>query len=163
MKPKYLFSFYRTVRIPGLFPIMRDWKGLLRLHFLYSAIESGLLEALKTPCSQNELAKKLDVKRPDILDALLKVGISIKELQFKNGEYNIRGKRSLAMVGVNGDMISAVVQANVTYYNNAYRNAAGRMKGLPLGDDLEKVGDIIARFSKITDPVMKSFISNCLW
>ena len=159
MKLKYLFSFFRIFRIPGLLPIMMDWKGMLRIHFLYTAIESGLLERLKMPCSRNDLLKKLDVKRPDILDALLKVGISIKELRLKNGEYSIRGKRSLAMVRDNGDMISAVVQANVTYYNNAYRNAAARMKGSPLGDDLKKVGDIIARFSKLTDPVMKSFIS----
>ena len=159
MKLKYILSFFRTVKMPGLFPIMMDWRGLLRIHFLYSAIESGLLKAVRKPCSRNELMKKLDVKRPEILDALLKVGISIKELQCKNGQYSIRGKRSLAMVGENSDIISAVVQANVTYYNNAYRNAAVRMKGSPLGDDLKKAGDIIARFSKLAEPVMKNFIS----
>ena len=159
MKLKYLFSFFKTVRMPGLIPIMMDWKSLLRIHFLYSAVDSGLLEAVKTPCSRNDLMEKLEVQRPDILDALLKVGISIKELQCKNGYYSIRGKRSLAMVGENGDMISAVVQANATYYNNAYRKAAARMRGAPLGDDLENVGDIIARFSKLTDPVMKGFMS----
>jgi len=159
MKLKHLFSFFRTVRIPGLFPVMMDWKGLLRIHFLYSAIESGLLIALKTPCSKNDLIKKLDVKNPDILEALLKVGVSIKELQIRDGYYCIKGKRSLAIISKDGEIISAIVQANVTYYNNSYRNAAARMKGAPLGDDLKWAGDIIARFSKLTDPVMKSFIS----
>lgn len=159
MKLKYLFSLLRTVRIPGLLPIMADWKGVVRFHFLYSAIDSGLLTALNTPCSREELIQKLNISKTEIFDALLNVGVSIKELQCKNGRYSIRGKRSKAMTGQYGDMLTALVQANVTYYNNSYRNAAARMNGAPLGDDLERVGDIVARFSKFTDPVMKHFVS----
>ena len=162
MKLKYLLSFFKTAKVPGLLPIMMDWKGMLRLHFLYSAFESGLLEALKEPCSRSGLLEKLEVKSPDILDALLKVGVSIKELQYQNGYYNIKGKRSLALTGEQNDIIAAVVQANVTYYNNSYRYAAERMRGAPLGDDLESAGEIIARFSKLTDPVMKSFLSEII-
>ncbi len=136
-----------------------DFKGIIRYHFLYAAIESGLLEALKTPCSRKDLIKKLEVKNPDILDALLKVGISLKELSCKNDRYVIRGKRSLAMVDTYGDTLSAIIQANVTYYNNSYRHAAARMKGAALGDDLKWAGDIIARFSKLSDPVIKTFLS----
>lgn len=160
MKLKYLFSLLRTIRIPGFLPIMADWKGVVRFHYLYSAIDSGLLEALKTPCSREALIQKLDISKTEILDALLNVGVSIKELHCKNGRYSIRGKRSMAMTGQYGDMLSALVQANVTYYNNSYRNAAARMNGSPLGDDLERVGDIVARFSKFTDPVMEHFVSD---
>ena len=51
---------------------------------------------------------------------MLKVGISIKETETaKMDRYGIRGKRSLAMVGAHGDTLSAIIQANVTYYNNS--------------------------------------------
>jgi len=148
--------------MPGLLPIMMDWRGMLRFHFLYAAIESGLLEALRTPCSHNDLLTRLDVTRPEILEALLKVGVAVKELRCKNGQYCIKGKRSLAMVGEHGDMLSAIVQANVTYYNSAYRQAGTRMQGSPLGEDLNDVGDIVARFSKLSDPVMQSYFADIL-
>jgi len=158
MQFKYLYSFFKTFKIPGLFSVFSDFKGIVRYHFLYAAVESGLLEALRIPCSRDDLIKKLDVKKPDILDALLKVGISLKELNCKKNFYRIRGKRSLAMLGTYGDALSAVIQANVTYYNNSYRHAAARMKGAALGDDLKWAGDIIARFSKLSDPVIKTFL-----
>ena len=158
MQLKYLFSFFKTFKIPGLFSVFSDFKGMVRYHFLYAAIESGLLEAVKTPCSRDDLITKLAVKNRDILDALLKVGISLKELSCKNGIYRIRGKRSQAMTGEYGDTLSAVIQANVTYYNNSYRHAAARMEGAELGDDLKHAGDIIARFSKLSDPVIKTFL-----
>ncbi len=160
MQFKYLYSFFNTFKIPGLFSLFSDLKGMLRYHFLYAAVESGLLEALKTTCSRDDLINKLGVENPDILDALLKVGISLKELNCKNNLYGIRGKRSRAMVGAYGDTLSAVIQANVTYYNNSYRYAAARMKGADLGDDLKRAGDIIARFSKLSDPVIKTFLQD---
>ena len=51
MKFKYLITVLRTMKIPGLFPIIKDWQSFLRMHFIYAAIESGLLEALGTPSS----------------------------------------------------------------------------------------------------------------
>ncbi len=160
MQLKYFYSFFKTFKIPGLFSVFSDFKGAVRSHFLYAAIESGLLEALKTPCSKSDLIKKLEVVNPDILDALLKVGISLKELNLKKDLYGIRGKRSSALIGSDGDTLSAIIEASVTYYNNSYRNAAARMKGADLGDDLKWAGDIIARFSKLTDPVIKAFLSD---
>lgn len=160
MQLKYLFSFFKTFKIPGLFSVFSDYKGMVRYHFLYAAIESGLLKELKTPCSRNDLIKKLEVKNTDILNALLKVGISIKELNCKDDLYSIRGKRSQALVGAHADTLSAVIQASVTYYNNSYRHAAARMKGAELGDDLTWAGDIIARFSKLSDPVIKTFLTD---
>jgi len=139
--------------------MISDFKSMVRYHFLHAAIESGLLDALKTPSSRNDLIEKLEVQRPDILDALLKVGISLKEFYCKKNLYGIRGKRSLALAGPDGDILSAIIQASTTYYNNSYRHAAARMKGAALGDDLKWAGDIIARFSKLTDPVIKTFLS----
>jgi 4-hydroxy-2,2'-bipyrrole-5-carbaldehyde O-methyltransferase len=99
MKFKYLFTVLHTMKIPGLFQIIKDWQSFLRMHFIYAAIESGLHEALGKPSSREDLIRKLNVKRPEILDALLNVGLSIKELAYKNGSYSIAGKRSKAITG----------------------------------------------------------------
>ena len=56
--------------------------------------------------------------------------------------------------------MAAIIQANVTYYSDAYRHLARRMCGAPLGDDLDEIGEIVARFSKIGEPILKSFIQS---
>ena len=162
MKFKYLITVLSTLKIPGLFPIIKDWQSFLRMHFIYAAIESGLLEALGTPSSREELIQKLNVKRPEILDALLDVGLSVKELAYKNGSYSIKGKRSKAVIGNKGDVLAAMIQANITYYSSAYRSATDRMHGAPLGNDLEKIGGLVARFSKIGEPFIKNFIEGII-
>jgi 2-polyprenyl-3-methyl-5-hydroxy-6-metoxy-1,4-benzoquinol methylase len=160
LKLKYLITVLRTMKIPSLFGIMRDWQAFVRMHFIYAALESGLLEALSTPSSRNELIQKLNIKRSEIFDALLDVGISVKELAYKNGLYSIKGKRSGAITGNEGDMLAAMIQANITYYSSAYRNATDRMNGGPLGNDLEKMGSLVARFSKIGEPLIRHFITD---
>ncbi|MBF0474867.1 MAG: hypothetical protein HQK59_03380, partial [Deltaproteobacteria bacterium] len=136
MKLKYLVTVLHLLKMPGLFQIIRDWNSFLRMHFIYAGLESGLFEALFDPCSRETLIKKLNVKRPELLDALLDVGLSLKELAYKNGLYRISGRRSKAVAGKEGDMTAAMIQANVTYYSAAYRNVGTRMSGGPLGDDL---------------------------
>jgi len=159
MKLRYLLTVLRTMKIPGLFPIMRDWRAYVRMHFIYAGIESGLLGALSTPSSRYDLIRQLHVKRPEILDALLDVGLSVKELAYKDGKYSKKGKRTKAMTGIQGDMLAAMIQANITYYSSAYRNAADRMRGAPLGDELHKMGGLVARFSKIGEPLIREFMT----
>jgi SAM-dependent methyltransferase len=146
------------MRIPGFFLFLKDWRALVRWHFLYAGLECGLLAALVIPLSRNELVRKLGISRPELLDALLDIGLASGELTQGGGKFSIRGKRSKAMIGQNGDMLSAMVQANVTYYHSAYFHAAERLRGGPLGDDLEKIGDLVARFSKIGEPIIKQFL-----
>lgn len=158
MNIRYMFSFMRVLKMPGLFPVMKDWRAFIRMNFLYAAYESGLLNALATPCEREVLIEKLQVKRPDLLDALLDVGLATKELAMNNQKFTIKGKLSKAIMGTRGDILAAMIQANLTYYSDAYRYAADRMKGGALGDDLEKIGDLIARFSKGAEPFIRDFI-----
>jgi 4-hydroxy-2,2'-bipyrrole-5-carbaldehyde O-methyltransferase len=154
-----LFSFLRIMKMPGLFPIIKDWQALVRIHFLYAAYESGLLNELAHPCGRQSLIQNLCVKRPDLLDALLDVGLATKELGLKNQRFFIKGKRSKAIINGGGDMLAALIQANITYYSDAYRQAAFRLKGGELGDDLGSMGDLVARFSKIGEPILKNFLA----
>ena len=161
MKLRYWLAFLRTMKIPGLIPLLRDWKVFVRWHYIHAAVECGLIDALLSgPSGRDELIRKLGVERPEILDALLDLGLSAKELALENGTYRIRGKRSKATAGSKGDMPAAMIQANVTYYNSAYRHAAKRMKGSPLGKDLGEIGEVVARYAKIGEPVLSDFIKD---
>jgi len=41
MQFKYLYSFFKTFKIQGFFSVVSDFKGMVRYHFLYAAVESG--------------------------------------------------------------------------------------------------------------------------
>ncbi|KPA11185.1 type 12 methyltransferase, partial [Candidatus Magnetomorum sp. HK-1] len=160
MNLKYAITSLRILKISGLYHLMKDWQVSVRIHFIFAAYESGLLKALNQPCDRKTLIKKLEVKRTELLDALLEVGLATKELAVKNEKFFIKGKRSKAILGADGDMLAAVIQASVTYYSDAYRNLTARMHGEELGENLDEIGDIVARFSKITEPIIKEFLAS---
>jgi len=160
MKLRYALSLLRIMKIPGMYPLIKDWQASIRIHFIFAAYESGLLEALSQACDRNTLIEKLQVKRPQLLDALIEVGLATKELAVKNDRFIVKGKRSKAIVGASGDMLSAIIQASVTYYSDAYQNLTARMQGEELGDNLDEIGEIVARFSKMTDPIIKKFLAS---
>ena len=160
MNIRYLISGWRTARIPGLWSVMRDLFPFLRMHYLYAALETGLLRALQTNATRETLMDKLSVQRSELLDALLDMGLALKELSLRNAVFSLKGKRSKVLASKDGDALAAIIQANVTYYSDAYRHLADRMCGAPLGDDLDEIGEIVARFSKIGEPILGSFIQS---
>ena len=150
-----LWAMLKAFNPLALLRIMGDCKRMTRMHYLYAAIDSGLIDAL--PASRDELIAKLDAKRPEMLDALLGVGLSLKELSNKNGQYRIKGKRSKSMIGKKSDPFRALVEANVTYYATAYRNFAQRLRGGPKGTELDECGGIVSRLSALGEPLVQVF------
>ncbi|MFH1139838.1 MAG: class I SAM-dependent methyltransferase [Pseudomonadota bacterium] len=160
MNINYILSLWRTIKIPGLAPVMRDWSSFLRLHFLYAALESGLLHALQNGADRQDLIQTLHVRHPELLDALLDLGLALGELSRSNLVFHLKGKRAKILATPRGDALAALIQGNVTYYNDAYRRLADRLRGAPLGDDLLEIGETVARFSKICEPILKNFIQS---
>lgn len=160
MDVRYMLSAWRTIRIPGLLPFMRDWMPFVRMHFLFAALETGLLQVLVTGATRQVLLEKLAVKRPELLDALLDMGLALKELRLHDGVFSLKGRRARILADSGGDVMAALVQANLTYYSASYRNLAERLRGAPLGSDLQEIGATVARFSKIAEPVLDSFIKS---
>lgn len=158
MSLKAISTLFHLPHLRGQMQIMQDIKPFLRLHFLYSAIKSGLLAALRAPASKEELAQKLHAQRPELLERLLELGVSLRELSREKGLYKIRGKRSLALVGADNDPLAALVQEYVDYHGSAHRHLAARIAGDPLGSYLEKTGSLIARSSRTLEPFVKNFV-----
>lgn len=153
-----IFTLFRTPHLWAQVQINRDVRPFLRLHFLYSAMESGLLAALKTPISRGELIQQLHVQRPELLDGLLELGVSLKELSRDQDRYKIRGKRARALVADEGDPFVAMLQEYVTIHSSAYRHLAARLAGAPLGDYLGESGTLIARSSRVLEPFIRDFV-----
>ena len=122
-----------------MIPIMRDWQTFIRMYFVYAALESGLLEALQTPCTRESLLDNLDAKRPEILDAILDVGLSVKELSCSNGFYRIRGKRS--KLSADGEVALAnSVQSGGTDWATANINLTNTtLEGITPLPDLDEI------------------------
>lgn len=155
---KNLFISIREGDLIRLSPVLRDWEAMVRMHFLYSAIESGLINALRNPCSKDELIIIMRVNRFEILEALLELGISCGEISLKDGFYALSGKRVRALIGKNGDAIAALIQGNVTYYNSIYQKSIDILRGAQKVDFLEDIGEIVARYSKIIEPYISRVI-----
>ena len=160
MKLKTLIAALRAYNLPDLLRFARDVQTLIRVQFLYAAIDSGLLAALKTPATKDDLVRKLDARRPELLEALLNVGVSVGELSCRNGVYRVKGKRSLAVTAESGDPVAALYQASLNHHNSSYLNLASRMRGVPSDNRLGEIGDTVARASKLYAPFLQSFVSD---
>lgn len=158
----YLMTMLRNPDLAGLARLVRLWSNSIRINYLYAAMDSGLLAALVQPRTKEELRNELAVQRPEFLDALLDLGLSLKELRLKGGRYQVKGKLSKSLMGPQGDFLAAMIQADVTYYNSVYRHAAERMKGAPDGNYLESIGQVVARFAKFSEPFLRRFIMETL-
>jgi SAM-dependent methyltransferase len=158
----YIVTMLRNPDLAGLARVVGLWRNSMHFHYLYAAVDSGLLAALAQPRTKAELNEELAVQRPEFLDALLDMGLSLKELKLKGGKYHIKGKLSKSLLGPQGDPLSALVQAEVTYYNSVYRHAAERMRGAPSGNYLDTIGNVVARFAKLAEPILRRFIKEIL-
>src|SRR5512136_1486733 len=138
MNLKTLIAALRAYDPLTVLRLARDVQTLIRIQFLYAAIDSGLLAALKTPATKDDLVRKLDARRPELLEALLNVGISVGELSCRNGVYRVKGKRSLAVTGDKGDPLAALVQVSLNHHNASYLNLAARMHGAPSDSRLDE-------------------------
>ncbi len=158
MKLRTWKTLLATMRRPGMISIMRDTQSLIKIHFLYAALDSGLLKALNTPKTKEALIGELGVKRPELLDAILDLGESVGEIGNKGGLYSLKGKRSQALAHPDGDSLAATIEAGLTYYHDVYTQFTKRLRGAPSGDYLDEIGGVVARFSKVGEPFLRNFV-----
>ena len=139
-----------------------DWQATVRMFYLYAAIDSGLIKALTVPRTRAELVDMLAVKRPEIFDALVDVGLATGELGRVGDRIKVKGLRSKALLADEDEIFTGVVQANVTYYHLVFHDAAMRMRGGELADLLERYAEVIARFSRGTEPFIADFLKRAI-
>lgn len=153
-----LFSLFRQPHLRGRMQLNATVKPFVRLQFFYAATQCGLLQMLRTPSSKQELARQLGITRVDLLDSLLELGMALGELSCSNGVYRLRSDRSLALVDKDGDPLVAMLEEFITYYGPIYQQLGERLRGAPSGDYLASTASVVARSSRLLEPVVASFI-----
>ena len=149
----------RQPNVLALARLLGDANAYLRVQFFSAALRSGLLAVLRTPAAQDELAQRLGVKRPELLDALLEMGVALKELSKRSGTYRVSGRRSRALLdGESGDALAAIIEEITGYHASVYQLLPERLRGAPDGDYLSETGELIARSSRAFEPFVANFV-----
>ena len=76
---------------------VRDAKTYLTLLFLVSATDVGLLNALRKPTHRDQLIGTLGAERPELLERLLALGVSVG--QMRNMRTQMRFPRPISAAG----------------------------------------------------------------
>ncbi|MBN2623905.1 MAG: methyltransferase domain-containing protein, partial [Acidimicrobiales bacterium] len=148
----------RHKRAHGL--LARDFVSWLRVEFLGTAAATGVLAALVEPRTVDELAGALSTDGgaggcdPALLRSLLHVGESVGELRVDgDGRWRLAGVRARAMVDPAVDGLAALPEEAVMYGTDVYRQLGDRLAGAPPGNYLEAHGELVARTSRVVEPI----------
>lgn len=158
MNLKAIVTSFRLPHLRAMLQLAGDFTSYARLQFLQAGVESGLLRALRVPATQDELAHRLGVRRPELLVRLLELGVRVKELGRDGARYRIRGVRSQALVSEDGDPMAAMLAESLTYHASVYHELPARLRGAPLGNYLENTGDLIVRSSRVLEPFVANLV-----
>jgi len=148
-------SVGRWRRLPGALLAWRDAAPFVRLHYLAVAVDLGLLQELgHRPGTAEELSVRLAIGNRPLLDAFLTLGASLGELRCRAGRWSLRGRRATALAAPKADTMRAMVQEAIAYDAAVYAGLAAHLRGAPPGDYLRPTGAVIARASRLVEPVL---------
>jgi SAM-dependent methyltransferase len=144
------------VRVPdsvahGL--LVKDVNAWIRVEFLGVMARTGLAEALRRPRTLEELLEETGLSDRDLLEALLALGLSLRELRFRNRRYRARGRRLRAITGSSPDL-RGVVEELAVYGNRVYAAMDSHLRGAPPVAYDADCGAAIAASSRSAEPIL---------
>jgi 4-hydroxy-2,2'-bipyrrole-5-carbaldehyde O-methyltransferase len=152
-------SVGRWRRLPGALLAWRDAVPFVRLHYLAVAVDLGLLQELRrAPATAEELGVRLAIGNQALLGAFLALGKSLGELRCRAGRWSLRGRRSNALAAAEADTMRAMVQEAIGYDAAVYAGLAAHLRGAPPGEYLHQTGSVIARASRLVEPVLAPLV-----
>jgi 4-hydroxy-2,2'-bipyrrole-5-carbaldehyde O-methyltransferase len=160
MKLSTILDLLRTPHLASKLALLKELTTLSRLHFLYAAVDTGLLKLLRSPASAGYVAQKLGAKRLDLLDALLDLGVAVGELSLRGGLYGLKGRQAKALADERSDAFAAYLQEAISYHGSVYLELGRRISGAPLGNYLEPTADLVARSSRTLEPAVRGFVQD---
>jgi SAM-dependent methyltransferase len=145
----------RWCRLPGALLAWRDAAPFVRLHFLAVATEIGLLQELgRGPATTDQLSVRLAIGDRALFGAFLRLGAVLGELRCRAGRWSLRGWRSKALAVPEADTMRAMVQEAIRYDAAVYAGLDQHLRGASPGDYLRATGAVIARASRLVEPVL---------
>ncbi len=142
--------------------LARDFVGWLRVEFLGTAAAIGVLGAVAAaPRTLDELADELGVVAVDLLDGFLWVGASVGSLAVDaDGRWRLGGAVAHAMVDPAVEGLAALPEEAANYGADVYLRLGDRLTGAAPGDYLDHHGELVARTSRVAEPLLGPFLAD---
>lgn len=153
MKLRSLVELARAGDLRERVRAVRDGQGAVRAAMVGSAIELGLLDALRTPRTTADLAEALGVVDHDLLEAYLRT-LAAARLTRSTGDRHALTRRGAAVV--DDDVVRAGYEAYSGFHSGLYRDLATQLRGGPARTDVADRGEVIARLSRSLAPFLRS-------
>jgi SAM-dependent methyltransferase len=158
VKASVLRALVRGGGLRARLALARDLKGFLRLQYLGTASELGLLEALVSPRSAGDLQEQLGIVDTVVFTTFLQLGCSLGALSRRGDRYSLKSSGAREMgASPNGSLSAAAVEL-VDYHGECYRHLAGHLRTGERGDYLAGRTELVARSSRIVEPVLADYV-----
>ncbi len=165
MKFSPLFSLVRHGQLKLLWQLGRMLTPLYRASFLSAAASSGLLRLLAAgPMPFERLAGKLapDPSSGEALEAWLKIGVQLGELQVIKEGYGLRGKLARKLAAAENDPMAALLEEAVSLHYDLIRQLPFRLEKQRRFTLAEQDGQVIARSSRVLEPLVFKAIDSVI-
>lgn len=116
-------------------------------------MRSGLADVLSAPRSIDAIAAATDIDDLELLEAVLRLGVSVRELRETDGRFSIRGRRLRAIADASTDL-RGVVEELIVYDNPVYSALPSHLRGRPAQPYDKDCGDVIAAASRVAEPAL---------
>jgi len=155
---RVMWNFIKNGQMGLLRRLGRSSAELYRICFLARAGELGLLQQFGTDgaaLAETAQALKIDADRYPALEALLDLGVALKELDLRNGRYRLKGFLAKALAKDTNDSWRAMA-SEVSGLHAACLAAApgGESDARRLAGMTAAFSSIIARSSRTLEPVL---------
>lgn len=138
--------------------LLRDFTAWIRVEFLGAAAGMGLFRALGQPRTAEELAEELAITEPQLLISFLTLGETLGELRKKDDRWALRGARARALADPTLEGWSGMAEEAVAYDADVYLTLLRRLRGEPPGDYLPQTAEMVARASRLSEPILEPFV-----
>ena len=133
-----------------------DGRRAVRLAFLAGAASNEILQHL--PATSAELTVRCEAQRPDRLEAWLRVGLELGELDCPDGTWTVAGRRSRAIV-TNDAFVAPFYRSVAEYYVGSHVELTELIGPSPGRKDLSVSATTIADVSRVTEHLLAGTIS----
>ena len=134
--------------------LVRDLNGWIRLEFLGVTVRAGIAQAMDRPSTADEIAQRAGLADRDLLEAFLRLGVSLGELSEQRGRYRVRGRRMRAVSDGRSVDLRGILQELIVYDSPIYTAMERHLRGEPAQPYDENHGRVIAEASRVAEPLL---------
>lgn len=132
---------------------MRDFTAYLRLGCVGALSRTGLARELRTPGTAAELAERAGLTDPDLVTALLDLGVGLRQVRRRGDRYSLRGALLRGVASGRAPDVEGLVEEVVAFDGPIYAGLEEHLRGLPTQPYDAELGDVIAKVSRLAEPV----------